>query len=178
LHVPAPTVILAPGASGNPASERPFADALNAAGIAARVIELPRGSAERALPAYRQAAADDPDAVIGGQSFGGRVASMLATERRVVGLVLVCYPLHPPGRAERWDERTAHWPRIACPTLLLSGDRDPFARIELLQEAVHRLPHAELHVYPGVGHGLRAVRADAAQRITHFVQGLGLHSGQ
>lgn len=171
-------VLLAPGASGNPASVAPYARALNAAGAAATVLALPRGSAERALPAYREAAAKEPAPVIGGQSFGGRVASLLAAERDVAGLVLICYPLHPPGRGERWDERTAHWSRVACPTLLLSGDRDPFARIELLRAAVLRLPNAELHVYPGVGHGLRAVRDDAAQRITRFVLGLALHSSQ
>jgi predicted alpha/beta-hydrolase family hydrolase len=173
-----PMVILAPGASGNPASVTPFAHALQAAGIAARVISLPRGKAERAVPVYRQEIAMEQMPVIGGQSFGGRVASMIAAEDAVAGLVLICYPLHPPGRGERWDERTAHWPSIGCPTLLLSGDGDPFARIDLLREATRRLPKAELHVYPGVGHGLRAVRDDAAERITRFVQGLALHSGQ
>jgi predicted alpha/beta-hydrolase family hydrolase len=176
--VPSPIVLLAPGASGNPASVKPFADALVAAGMAAHVISLPRGSAERALPVYRQEAADIPAPVIGGQSFGGRVASMLAAERSVAGLVLICYPLHPPGRGERWEQRTEHWPSVACPTLLLSGDRDPFARIELLREAVTRLPNAELHVYPGVGHGLRAIRQDAAERIMHFVQEVAVHSDQ
>ena len=173
-----PTVILAPGASGNPASVTPFAKALTEIGIPTRVISLPRGSAERALPVFRKEAGEDVAVVIGGQSFGGRVASLLAAERQVAGLVLVCYPLHPPGRQDRWDERTAHWPALECPTLLLSGDRDPFARVDLLREAVKRLPNGELHVYPGVGHGLRAVRDDAAERITRFVQELGLHSGQ
>jgi predicted alpha/beta-hydrolase family hydrolase len=173
-----PTVILAPGASGNPASVSPFVQALIAVGIPARVISLPRGSAERALPVFRKEAGDEPALVVGGQSFGGRVASLLAAERQVAGLVLICYPLHPPGRHQRWDERTAHWRSLECPTLLLSGDRDPFARVDLLRGAVQRLPNAELQIYPGIGHGLRAVRDDAAERITRFVQELGLHSGQ
>jgi predicted alpha/beta-hydrolase family hydrolase len=165
-------VHLAPGASGGPDSITPYVRGLAKAGIAARAVQLPRGTAERALPAYRTAAPFGAETVVGGQSFGGRVASLLASEGEVGGLVLICYPLHPPGRSERWDERTEHWPRIACPVLLLSGDRDPFARIDLLREAVERLPRAELHVYPGVGHGLRSVLDDAVPRIAEFVRGL------
>ena len=107
----------------------PYVRGLAAAGITARAVQLPRGTAERALPAYRAAAPLGPGTVVGGQSFGGRVASLLAAEGEVGGLVLICYPLHPPGAPDRWDQRTEHWPRIACPVLLLSGDRDPFARI-------------------------------------------------
>jgi pimeloyl-ACP methyl ester carboxylesterase len=62
--------------------------------------------------------------------------------------------------------------------LLLSGDRDPFAKVDLLRSAVGRLPHVELHLYPGIGHGLRAVSEDAVERISSFVQDLALHSGQ
>jgi predicted alpha/beta-hydrolase family hydrolase len=179
--VPVRIVLLAPGASGNSASVKPFVAALGTDGLDARVIALPRGDAERAVPAYRAALGEGAGAVIGGQSFGGRVASLLAAEEPdVTGLVLLCYPLHPPGRAERWRDRTAHWPRIACPVLLLSGDRDPFARIGLLREAVGQLADAELHVYPGVGHGLRPVLDDALERVTGFVQSLPrpVHSRQ
>jgi predicted alpha/beta-hydrolase family hydrolase len=98
----------------------------------------------------------------------------------VSALVLLCYPLHPPGRTERWRQRTDHWPRVRCPVLLLSGDRDPFARIGLLQEAVAQLPNAELHVYPGVGHGLRPVIGDAVERISRFAWSLAapVHSAE
>jgi predicted alpha/beta-hydrolase family hydrolase len=174
-------VLLAPGASGNPGSVRPYVAALAADGFEARVIALPKGKAERVVSAYRSELAGAEGAIIGGQSFGGRVASLLAAEEpRVAGLVLLCYPLHPPGRVERWQERTAHWPRIGCPVLLLSGDRDPFARIGLLREAVKLLPQAELHVYPDVGHGLRPVLDDARERIRRHVQALArpVHSGQ
>ena len=166
------TVFLAPGASGGLDSVTPYLRTLAADGITAKPVQLPRGTAERALPAYRAAAPFGAETVVGGQSFGGRVASLLAAEGEVGGLILICYPLHPPGRSERWDGRTEHWPRIACPVLLLSGDRDPFARIGLLRDAVKRLPRAELHVYPGVGHGLRSVLDDAVPRIAAFVRGL------
>jgi predicted alpha/beta-hydrolase family hydrolase len=167
-----PTVYLAPGASGGPDSIAPYVRGLEANGLAASAVQLPRGTAERALPVYRAAAPGGSATVVGGQSFGGRVASLLAAESEVAGLVLICYPLHPPGAPDRSDARTDHWPRIKCPVLLLSGDRDPFARIALLRDAVERLPQAELHVYPGVGHGLRPVMDDAVERITAFVRGL------
>ncbi len=133
------TVRLAHGASGSAASMRPWTDGLSERGFAAEPVQLPRGSAERAIPAYREAAPPDPATVIGGQSFGGRVASLLAAEEAPAGLVLLCYPLHRPGHPETTAERTAHWPRITCPVLLLSGEGDPFARIELLRTAVDLL---------------------------------------
>jgi len=73
--------------------------------------------------------------VIGGASYGGRVASMAVAAQGgvtlgVAGLLLVAYPLHPPGRPDRL--RVAHWPSIDVPTLLLSGDADPFLTVELL----------------------------------------------
>lgn len=165
-------VHLAPGASGGVDAIAPYVRGLEALGITAQPVQLPRGTAERALPAYRAAAPGGTGTVVGGQSFGGRVASLLAAETEMGGLVLICYPLHPPGAAERWKARTEHWPRISCPVLLLSGDRDPFARIALLHEAITQLPQAELHVYPGVGHGLRPVLDDATARIAAFVRGL------
>lgn len=175
----APTMYLAPGASGGVGSIEPYLRGMRALGHAATAVTLPRGAAERAVAAYRAAITEDR-ALIGGQSFGGRVASMLAAEdpSTVAGLVLLCYPLHAPGRAERWRERTEHWPRISCPVLLLSGDHDPFAHIGLLREAVTQLPHADLHVYPGVGHGLGPVTSDALGRIAGFAASLArpIHS--
>jgi predicted alpha/beta-hydrolase family hydrolase len=162
---------LAPGASGGLDGIDPYLRRLRDAGLRAEGVQLPKGTAERAMPAWR-AAVRDSSAVIGGQSFGGRVASLLAAEQPVAGLVLICYPLHPPGSPDRWQERTAHWPGLELPVLLLSGDRDPFARIELLRDAVQRLPSAELVVYPGMGHGLKAKADDVAARIATFVRAL------
>lgn len=177
----APTIFLAPGASGGLASIEPYLRGMRALGHTATAVTLPKGAAERAVEAYRAAVTEDR-ALIGGQSFGGRVASMLAAEdpTAVAGLVLLCYPLHAPGRAERWRERTAHWPRIRCPVLLLSGDHDPFARVALLREAMGQLENADLHVYPGVGHGLGPVTSDALQRIAGFAASLArpIHSRQ
>ena len=146
---------------------------LTARGIAASGVSLPRGTAERALPAWRSALDEhDPATVaIGGQSFGGRVASLVAAdEPRLRALVLLCFPLHPPGRPEKADERAAHLERIGCPVLVLSGESDPFARLPLLRAAVGRMPRAELVTYPGVGHGLRAVLDDALDRVASFLR--------
>jgi len=48
---------------------------------------------------------------VGGHSYGGRVASLLAPDVPVAGPLLLSYPLHAPGRQESWDERTEHWTR-------------------------------------------------------------------
>ncbi len=88
------------------------------------------------------------------------------------GLLLLSYPLHRPGGPETWRERTAHWPALRCPVLLLSGESDPFARIELLREAVQLLPDAKLVTYAKVGHGLAPVLEDALDRAAAFIDGL------
>jgi predicted alpha/beta-hydrolase family hydrolase len=93
----------------------------------------------------------------------------LAAERTVAGLVLLSYPLHAPGRKEAWDERTAHWPSITCPVLLLSGESDPFADMALLRGAVDRLADATLHTYRGVGHGLAPVLDRALDEVAAFI---------
>jgi predicted alpha/beta-hydrolase family hydrolase len=147
----------------------PHVDGLVKRGVAAVAVQLPRGSAERALPVYRQAAPPGSDEVIGGHSFGGRVASLLAADGGYRGLVLLSYPLHRPGHPETAAQRNAHWPKIDCPVLVLSGDRDPFARMEALRAALRQLRQAELVTYPGVGHGLDPVLEDALDRIAAFV---------
>jgi predicted alpha/beta-hydrolase family hydrolase len=175
-------VVIAHGASGSAASMRPWVDALAARDVVATAIDLPVRRAETALQPYREAAlaaGAAPDGlVIGGQSYGGRVASLLAAEDAEDtsapwrGLILLCYPLHKPGSPES-GLRTEHWARLRLPILMLSGESDPFARIELLREAVNEhLPQADLVTYPGVGHSLATVIDDAAERIARFVAAL------
>lgn len=151
-------------------------------GVEARAIDLPLRKAEDAVPAFRAIVPDGPTApgadgraiAVGGQSYGGRVASLAAAEPGTdyAGLVLFSFPLHPPGAPERAGARTAHFPAIRCPVLLLSGESDPFARIELLRAHVALLPHAELVTYPRLGHTLRPVLADALDRAAAFLRAL------
>src|SRR5439155_14739171 len=109
-----------------------------------------------------------------GHSFGGRVASLLAARdreiagRRIAGLVLLSYPLHRPGGPEI-GPRSAHFADIACPVLLLSGESDPFAQIDLLRTAVGQLREAELITWPRLGHGLGPVLDEALDHVATFV---------
>jgi predicted alpha/beta-hydrolase family hydrolase len=163
-------LVLGHGASGTAESMRPHVEGLWARGVAAVAIDLPKGNAESAVRVFQDLTT--PADAVGGHSYGGRVASMLASRAEFAGLVLFSYPLHRPGRSD-WEERTAHWPAISCPVLLLSGEADPFARMELLRRAVGRLPHAELVTYPGVRHGIAPVLDDALDRVARFMSRLG-----
>jgi predicted alpha/beta-hydrolase family hydrolase len=146
---------------------RPWVTELAKHGVGATALDLPKSNNDRAIGVFRGALEEQPGAAIGGHSFGGRMASMLAAEQPVSALVLLSYPLHRPGHPE--ELRTAHWPGIECPVLLLSGDRDQFATIDLLRREVQSLRDAELVIYPGLRHGLLSVRVEAAARIAAFL---------
>jgi predicted alpha/beta-hydrolase family hydrolase len=168
--VSATRIFLGPGASGTIERLHPPRDALVRRGLEVELVPLPKGKAERAVSVYRQAVGDALAAsVIGGHSFGGRVASLLAAEKRPAALILLSFPLHAPGRQDAWDERTAHFGRIGCPVLLLSGESDPFARLDLLRSAVERLPDATLRTWPGLGHGLGPVLDEAMDEVADFI---------
>ena len=140
---------------------------------------MPKRKAVDAVDAYLAQVDGGRPLVIGGHSYGGRVASLLAARgidldrgRRIAGLVLFSYPLHRPGVPDL-EVRSAHFPAIACPVLLLSGESDPFARLDLLRLSVERLRHAELVTYPRLGHGLAPVLDDVLDRVAGFVSALG-----
>jgi len=84
--------------------------------------------------------------------------------------VCLSYPLHRPGAPETAMARTAHWPAIRMPALLLSGTSDPFARIDLLEAAVTSLPDGRLVTWPRLGHSLAPVRGEALDRIAAFLR--------
>jgi hypothetical protein len=153
----------------------PFVAGLERRGIPAVAVDLPRRRAEDAVPAWRAAVPDGVETAVGGHSYGGRVASLAAAEAGTDygALVLFSYPLHPPGSPDRTEARIAHWPRIACPVLLLSGESDPFARIELLRAAVGLLPDARLVTYARLGHTLRPVLDDVLDRTAAFLREMG-----
>jgi predicted alpha/beta-hydrolase family hydrolase len=94
-------------------------------------------------------------AFLGGVSYGGRQASMLvaAEPALVEGLLLLSYPLHPPGRPAQL--RTAHFPTVQTPVLFVSGTRDPFGSIEELATAIKLIPApTKLVPLEGAGHAL------------------------
>ena len=147
---------------------RPYVKALQARKLTATAIDLPKSKAERAVPVFVDKV--PAGAIAGGHSYGGRVASMAAVEVGYAALILLSYPLHRPGHPE--DLRTEHWAQIRCPVLLLSGESDPFARVDLLRASVRMLPKAELVTFPRVGHGLGPVIDAAMDRVAEFVRGL------
>ncbi len=160
------------GASGTSASMAPFVEGLRARDVDAVAIDLPKRKAEDAVPAFHAVVPPGPVTAVGGHSYGGRVASLAAAEPDAPyrALVLFSYPLHPPGQPDRTQARTAHWATIRCPVLMLSGESDPFARIELLRTAVGLLPDAELVTYPRLGHTLKPVLGDALDRVAAFLR--------
>jgi len=68
------------------------------------------------------------EVVIGGKSMGGRIATMIADEVSVAGVLCLGYPFHPPGKPERL--RTAHLGSMTTPTLIVQGTRDRFGTEE------------------------------------------------
>jgi predicted alpha/beta-hydrolase family hydrolase len=169
-------IYLGHGASGSSESMRPYVNALAEYGVRAHTVprsgRLPH-PAERAAEVFRAKVGDVGKAVLGGHSYGGRVASLVAADWPAAGLILFSYPLHPPGRPEQ--RRISHLPAISCPILFLSGESDSFARSDLLRDAVKLLPCAELVLYPRVGHGIHrnaAAFADAIERAASFVKAL------
>jgi predicted alpha/beta-hydrolase family hydrolase len=169
-------VVIAHGASGTAASMRHHVEGLAERGVQAGAIDLPVRAAEAVVPIYRERASVFGNAaslVIGGQSFGGRVASLLAaSDGGYGGLVCFSYPLHRPGQPD-WELRSSHWPDLSLPVLLLSGEADPFARLDLLRRAVgERLPHARLVTFPRQGHSLRGALEEALDVVAGFVRSL------
>ena len=163
-------VVLGHGASGNAASMKPYVVGFKRRGIDSVAVDLPKGTAERAVPIFIKTSGSGHDVIGGGQSFGGRVASMAAIEADFGGLILFSYPLHRPGFTDQL--RTEHLPLIRCPTLFMSGDRDPFARIDLLKTSVKLVPHVRLEIFKGQGHGLLGVLDQALDVAADFLKSL------
>ncbi|MBI3750909.1 MAG: alpha/beta hydrolase [Chloroflexi bacterium] len=166
------TIYLGHGASGSAASMRPYVDGLARRGIEAVALDLPVRLAEEAVPIWTAKVPDGPGVAVGGQSYGGRVASLAAAQpdRRYDALVLFSYPLHPPGSPGKAAARVAHWPAITCPVLLLSGEADPMAPVVQLREAVKLLPNGRLVTFPKLGHTLKPVFDEALDLAAAFLK--------
>lgn len=150
-----------------------LADALVARGVAVLRCDLPFRQARPHGPPSPAGAARDraglraavlalartgPTRVgLGGHSYGGRQASMLAADEPGLArsLLLLAYPLHPPNRPA--ELRVAHFPRLHTPALFVHGTTDPFGSVAELRRALTGIPApTSLHLEPGVGHDLGA----------------------
>lgn len=109
---------------------------------------------------------------LGGRSMGGRMCSMAVAEGLEAGaLVLVSYPLHPPGRPERC--RVEHFPALGVPCLFVSGTRDAFGRPEELEEATAAIPGEVTRVLvEGADHGMRGRDAEVASIVATWLSDL------
>jgi predicted alpha/beta-hydrolase family hydrolase len=109
---------------------------------------------------------------LGGQSYGGRQATMLAAAEPTLadGLLLLSYPLHPPGKPAQL--RTAHLPNIQTPSLFVSGSKDPFGSPQEIESALKLIPATvNFLLIEGAGHDLgfgRRVRS-GMQDVPHRI---------
>ncbi|QRY61055.1 alpha/beta fold hydrolase [Gordonia sp. PDNC005] len=151
---PRGTVILAHGAGSNRSSVllRALSEALVARGLVVARIDLPyRQQRPKGPPSPARSGTDregiraavdmlrettSGPLIIGGQSYGGRQASMVAADdpRICDGLLLTSYPLHPPGKPEK--ARTEHLPQIVAPTLIVHGRTDAFGTSDEFADAI------------------------------------------
>jgi hypothetical protein len=102
-------------------------------------------------------------AYLGGHSYGGRQASMLAAEMPDIAaaLLLLSYPLHPPKKPAQL--RTQHFPPLCVPALFVSGTKDEFGTIAELEVAIEAIPAAtRLIAIDGAGHDLKRGRFELA----------------
>lgn len=185
----APTLLLYPGA-GSDRQHSSLLEIETTLGRAARVerFDFPYRKAGRKAPdrAPKLMASIREDLatvrrrrgplVLGGRSMGGRMASMVAADvdgggpvDRLAGLVLISYPLHPPGKPE--NLRVEHLGELDVPCLFISGTRDPFGTPEEFADAVARIPGpVEFDWIDGGRHDLRGADHRIAECVQRFVE--------
>jgi uncharacterized protein len=165
-----------------------FATALASLGITTVTFNFPYTEEKRRLPDRREVLEACYRAVIetvrrevsekvgsifiGGKSMGGRMATHVAAadpELKLGGLVLLGYPLHPPGRpAERRDQ---HLPAIRRPMLFVQGSRDTFGTPEELQPVLDKLePRPALLVVDGGDHSFKVARSRNQAEVFRSIQ--------
>lgn len=189
LPRPPAGLILTPGAGSD--ADHPSLLAVDAAlserGVAVRRVDFPYRLAGRRAPdrapvlveAVRTAATAFADELgvgtgrlaLGGRSMGGRMCSMAVAEGLpAAALVLISYPLHPPGRPERL--RTDHFPALTVPCLFVSGDRDAFGTPDELRRAVRRIAGpAARRLITGGDHSLRRRDDEVADVVARWLCG-------
>lgn len=197
LHEPEQTpvagLVLTHGAGGNCGSPLliAVAEALLEFRIAVLRCDLPFRQRRRSGPPFPAQAAADREGLrkavealrsrvggeifLGGHSYGGRQASMLAAEepQLVDGLLLLSYPLHPPDKPAQL--RTSHFGALSTPALFVHGTKDPFGTIDELRSALE-LIRAKKWLLPveGAGHDLKGRKVPAQEIARMFSSGSGL----
>ena len=180
-------VLLTPGAGAdrNQAALVALDVALTEAGFAVERMDFPYRLAGRRAPdrpailvrAVEQGAGTLADRLgvatgelaLGGRSMGGRMCSMaVAGGLPAAALLLVSYPLHPPGRPDRL--RTEHFPDLDLPCLFISGTRDAFGTPGELEAATTGIPGPVTHVWiEGGDHSLRGKEAEVTSAILDWL---------
>ena len=180
--------MLTPGASAgrDHSGLRAIDDAVSASGLAVERVEFPGQAAGKRRT-------DPPDVCIhtvrtaatalaarltvplrriavGGRSFGGRMCSVaVAQGLHASALVLVSYPLHPPGKPDRL--RTEHFPSLAVPCLFVSGRRDAFASPQELERETAAIAGPVTLIFVDGDHSLRRSEAVAAEAVASWLAG-------
>ena len=164
---PSAVLVLAHCAGGdlNDSLLRALATSLVEDGVATLRFNFPYRESGRRAPGAQKQSEDCYRAIVehvrreglptlcGGKSYGGRMATHIAADGVPMdGLVLLSYPLHPPGKPERL--RDAHLGDVDAPMLFIQGTRDPFATPELLEKTVRSLGRATLVRVEGGNHSL------------------------
>ncbi|HVM65322.1 MAG TPA: alpha/beta family hydrolase [Acidimicrobiales bacterium] len=179
-------LLLAPGASATSAQSALVAmdAATTALGATVSRMDFPYTLAGRRSPdreAVLLAAVEEAAKAVkvkpgrlalGGRSMGGRICSMAVAEGLpALALVLVSYPLHPPGRPDKL--RTAHLPKLTVPCLFISGTRDAFGAPAELEAATALVPGPVTHVWlDGKDHSLRGCDERVAAEVAGWLVGV------
>lgn len=181
-------LLLAPGAGAdrNQGALVAVDRAVTAAGGEVVRMDFPYRKAGRRAPdrpaVLVKAVNDDADAlrkrtsrvVVGGRSMGGRMCSVAVAEGLAAdGLVLISYPLHPPGRPDKL--RTEHFPALKVPCLFLSGTRDAFGTVAELESAASRIPgDVSFEWIEGKDHAMRGTDPAVAEIVVAWLRRQGL----
>jgi uncharacterized protein len=181
-------VVLTHGAGANCQTPllKTLAEAFCAAGLTVLRCDLPFRQVRPHGPPMRGSATKDQEGLraavaamrretagkifLGGHSYGGRQASMLAAGEPglVERMLLLSYPLHPPQKPEQM--RTAHFPSLQTSALFVSGERDGFGSKAEMEAALKLIPaRTELLMIPGAGHELMTAK-NRAELPRHVVE--------
>jgi predicted alpha/beta-hydrolase family hydrolase len=110
---------------------------------------------------------------LGGRSMGGRMCSLAVAEGLpAAALVLISYPLHPPGKPD--NLRVDHFDALEVPCLFVSGTKDPFGSPAELERHATKIPGPVTHVWiDGGGHDFKRHDDDVAEKVHAWLHGLG-----